>query len=191
MRKRRIGTAKFFTLLLLLYHTSAKRKRFKRTVVKRFFAYLRNAVRNVHIRQPVAQIKSVSAYLCQARREIDVFQRRAKRKGFISDGDKTFGKRQRHQRRTPEKRSLSESDNTVRQRHLRNGRTLRKRIVSYLRYSLGNNNFFDTRAEQKRPFADGSNFVSVDFSGNRDRLAGFFDRSRYNGFAVLDRKSVV
>jgi len=24
MRKRRIGTAKFFTLLLLLYHTSAK-----------------------------------------------------------------------------------------------------------------------------------------------------------------------
>jgi hypothetical protein len=29
MRKRRIGTAKFFTLLLLLYHTSAKGKGLK------------------------------------------------------------------------------------------------------------------------------------------------------------------
>ena len=29
MRKRRIGTAKFFTLLLLLYHTSAKVARLK------------------------------------------------------------------------------------------------------------------------------------------------------------------
>ncbi|WP_456237267.1 Maff2 family mobile element protein [Luoshenia tenuis] len=29
MRKRRIGTAKFFTLLLLLYHTSAKHRRLK------------------------------------------------------------------------------------------------------------------------------------------------------------------
>ena len=29
MRKRRIGTAKFFTLLLLLYHTSAKNPEFK------------------------------------------------------------------------------------------------------------------------------------------------------------------
>ena len=29
MRKRRIGTAKFFTLLLLLYHTSAKAAGFK------------------------------------------------------------------------------------------------------------------------------------------------------------------
>ncbi|NBH81310.1 hypothetical protein D3Z52_25255 [Clostridiaceae bacterium] len=32
MRKRRIGTAKFFTLLLLLYHTSAKPRRFKRNI---------------------------------------------------------------------------------------------------------------------------------------------------------------
>ena len=29
MRKRRIGTAKFFTLLLLLYHTSAKKAELK------------------------------------------------------------------------------------------------------------------------------------------------------------------
>ena len=31
MRKRRIGTAKFFTLLLLLYHTSAKLQLIKET----------------------------------------------------------------------------------------------------------------------------------------------------------------
>ncbi|MBN2953591.1 MAG: hypothetical protein JTJ23_08320 [Fusicatenibacter saccharivorans] len=32
MRKRRIGTAKFFTLLLLLYHTSAKSQGIKQLV---------------------------------------------------------------------------------------------------------------------------------------------------------------
>ncbi|PST32151.1 Maff2 family mobile element protein [Enterocloster lavalensis] len=32
MRKRRIGTAKFFTLLLLLYHTSAKSQGVKQLV---------------------------------------------------------------------------------------------------------------------------------------------------------------
>jgi hypothetical protein len=32
MRKRRIGTAKFFTLLLLLYHTSAKSQGMKQLV---------------------------------------------------------------------------------------------------------------------------------------------------------------
>ena len=33
MRKRRIGTAKFFTLLLLLYHTSAKSQGMKQLMV--------------------------------------------------------------------------------------------------------------------------------------------------------------
>ena len=32
MRKRRVGTAKFFTLLLLLYHTSAKSQGVKQLV---------------------------------------------------------------------------------------------------------------------------------------------------------------
>ena len=32
MRKRRIGTAKFFTLLILLYHTSAKSQGVKQLV---------------------------------------------------------------------------------------------------------------------------------------------------------------
>ena len=65
------------------FKPARKRKRFKRTVVKRFFAYLRNVVRNVHIRQPVAQIKSVSAYLCQVRRQRNVFERFAPRKHTV------------------------------------------------------------------------------------------------------------